>query len=200
MNPMHGNDFIMNEISDAPQLTEVVAFADGSVTPSIMTSPTESSVSAGYFGRVCIVIPTQDFGLVEPFTGGILTKKGTPDTTNSEYVSIVRALEVCKSEGFEQFVVYNDSQGAVARASLPQVKWLPSGEFNPASAFLSRVLDRAGYIRSSGRKVTKRMPPTIAQLEIFDLFQTKGRQFRLTESAVWKKLQSDLAQGRAKTQ
>lgn len=162
-----------------------------------MSSPTLSAVTNEFYGRVCVLIPSRDFGLVERFTEGVLTKKGNPDTTNSEYVSVVRALEVCRMNGFGRFVVYNDSQGAVAKANLSEVKWLPSGEFNPASAFLYRVLDRAGYIRGSGRKITRRMPPTPAQLEIYDLFQGDRKQFKLSESAVWAKLQADLARGMA---
>ena len=171
----------------------MIVYADGSITPSIMTSPTQSAVTNEFYGRICVVIPTHDFGLVERFTEGLLTKKGKPDTTNSEYMSIIRALEICQSEGFTQFVVYNDSISAVAKANRPEAKWLQAGEFNPASAFLYRVLGRAGYIRGSGRKITKRMPPTPAQLEIYKLFQAERKQFKLSESAIWTKLQNDLS-------
>jgi hypothetical protein len=200
MNPVHGNVFIKTKVVITQGLPGVKVYADGSVAPSIMSSPTRSALTDEFYGRVCVLIPIQDFGLVERFTEGPLTKKGNPDTTNSEYASIVRALEVCRSKGLGQFVVYNDSQGAVAKVNLPEVKLLPSGEFNPASAFLYRVLNRAGYIRGSGRKTTKRMPPTPAQLEIYDLFQAERKQFRLSESAIWTKLQADLARGRGEAQ
>ena len=157
-----------------------------------MTSPLSSRTSTEFFGRVCVIIPDQDYGLVERFTEGLLTaKKGTPDTTNSEYRSIKRAQEVCRELRLDDVIIYNDAVGAVQRAGVPEVQWLPAGEFNPASAFLDRVLKRTSYLRRSSRKVTKRMPLTSAQSEAFRLFQTEREEFKLSSSLLWTKIQSD---------
>ena len=169
--------------------TEV--FADGSITPAVMTGAYSSTVSNEFFGRVCIIILSEDFGLVQRFTEGLLTSKGNPDTTNSEYTSVKVALEICSARKLDDYVIYNDAQGAIQRADNPIVQWLPPGRFNPASAFLQRVIDRAAYIRRSARKVTKRMPLTDAQQEVLRLFQASRDEFKLSSSPVWTKLQHD---------
>lgn len=154
-----------------------------------MSSPFQSGRTTESHGRVCIIIPSVDLGVIERFYNGLITAKGNPDTTYSEFKSIVRASEVCEELKLDSYVIYNDATGAVKRANIPQVQWLPEGEFNPASSFLDRVLKRASYLRRSSRKVTHRMPLTLAQQEAFDLFQTEGKRFLLTQSSIWGKIQ-----------
>ena len=171
----------------------VKVYADGSITPSLMTSPHSSETSTHqFFGRICVIIPDLDYGLIERFVEGLLTAKGNPDTTYSEFLAITRALEICKERSLDDYVIYSDAKGAVDQVAAPEVKWLPAGEFNPASAFLSRVLSRASYLRRSSRKITRRMPLTPAQDEVFRLLQADKEGIKLSSSPLWSKLQSDL--------
>ena len=158
-----------------------------------MTNPHSSEKSTSeFFGRICVIIPNLDYGLIERFVEGLLTAKGNPDTTYSEFYAVTRAQQICRQRSLENYLIFCDAEGAVDRAAAPEVKWLPAGEFNPASAFLSRVLSRASYLRKSIRKVTKRMPLTPAQEEVFRLFQADKEEIKLSSSLLWSKLQSDL--------
>src|SRR5437879_4531637 len=159
----------------------VEVFCDGSVSHAQMESPTESSVAENLVGRVLIIIPTLDFGLMESVNEGVTTPKGKPASTQVELLAIRRAQRISEEKGMKEYVIYSDNIEAVRQAESEHVVWLEAGRIHFASLFLHRVLARGRYLRHSERKITKRTPTTAAQEEIFQLFLAKNAEFQLSK-------------------
>jgi hypothetical protein len=168
-------------------------YCDASISPADMTSPLKSKIGENFVGRILMLSPDLDFGRIERVSQGLLTKDGNPASQQLELTAIARTLEVISKIEKGNFAIFSDNIQAVELAKFDNVKFLPSGEFHPASAFLERIMGRAKYLRTSSRKVTSRAPLTPIQKEIYDYFQSEEVTFKLSESFVWQKILSELA-------
>jgi hypothetical protein len=157
-----------------------------------MESPKESSVGENLVGRILVVIPSLDFGLMETVTDNVTTSKGKPASTQVELLAIRRAVKISEEKGLKDYVVYSDNVEAVRQAESQHAQWLEVGRIHFASLFLHRVLTRGRYLRHSARKITKRTPTTAAQDEIFQLFLAKSSEFKLSKSHLWNRIKGDL--------
>src|SRR2546428_6573544 len=166
-------------------MTIVEVFCDGSLSPAEMESPKESSVGENLVGRVLIIIPSLDFGLIESVSEGVTTPKGKPASTQVELLAIRRAQRISEEKGMREYIIYSDNIEAVRQSESEHVQWLEAGRIHFASLFLHRVLARGRYLRHSFRKTTKRTPTTAAQEEIFQLFLVKNSEFPLSMCHLW---------------
>jgi len=157
-----------------------------------MDSLTSSTVTGAFVGRLIVLIPQLDFGLIEQVTEGALTRKGDPASTQMEALAISRAREVCREQKLEDYVILTDSQGAVVLSDVRETEWLAPGRLHYASLFLDRILNRGRYLRSSSRKVIARKAPNKLQQEVYDMFQARRLEFKLSKSMLWNKIQMEM--------
>ena len=167
-------------------------YCDASISPATMSNPLSSQIGTRYVGRIVLICRELDYGKIEQVDDGVLTKEGNPASQQLEVAAIDRALEEFSDKQDQDYEVFSDNIQAVDSAESEHVKFVPIGEFHPASAFLARVMNRPQYLRSSSRKVTLRTVLTPMQKEIFEYFQAKELTFRLSERLVWKKIVSEL--------
>jgi hypothetical protein len=168
----------------------VNVYCDGSISETVMIDPFQSQRSREYVGRLIVLIPTCDLGLIEQTRLGILTPRGTTDNVFVEALAIYKAIEVCKNHVVGEFVVFSDCEPAIATVNDPRVCWA-SRKDTPSSAYFKRVWRRAAYLRQSEGRVKKRQPSEPHQLEIFELLQAEYREFRLSQSPLWTKILKD---------
>ena len=93
-----------------------------------MTTPHSSEKSTSeFFGRICVIIPNLDYGLIERFVEGLLTAKGNPDTTYSEFYAVTRAQQICRQRSLENYLIFCDAEGAVDRLIAAGRRLAPTG-------------------------------------------------------------------------
>ena len=102
------------------------AYCDGSVSPALMKGVTSSSLNySSQIGRIAVLIPALDLGLLERMREGVLTAKGNPDSLQMEILAIRRAGTILVQKGVEHFVIFTDNPDAVVRAGVDAVRWTP---------------------------------------------------------------------------
>lgn len=158
---------------------------------------TSSKVTDKFTGRIVVLVPDKDFGYIESSTINAVTEKGNPASTQMEILAARRAKEISEQKGFENYVILTDNQGAFEQSGIPEVRWLESGKIHFASLFLARIMNRAGYLRQSSRKVIKRAKPNRLQEEILLMFQAERLEFKLSESMLWNKIQMEMEASQA---
>jgi hypothetical protein len=171
----------------------VEVYCDASVSPAIMDGLTSSRIVGQFTGRIAILIPEKDFGFLESSTNNAVTPKGNPASTQMEILAVKRAKQVSEEKGLKDYVILTDNKSAVEQAGISEVRWLEAGRIHYASLFLERIISRAGYLRSSSRKVINRAKPTKLQEEILHMFQSQRLEFQLSKSMLWQKIQMEMA-------
>lgn len=166
-------------------------YCDGSVTNAIMIDTFTSELGSDYIGRAMVVIPALDFGLIEQTRTGMVTKRGTPASSEAEAFAIRTALKVCNDLGLVTYRVFSDCQGAVDRIKSNRVDWRLREQMYLPNSFFDKVLGRAGYLRQTSKTVGKRKPAAAHQVEAFELFQASRREFKLSASALWERVARD---------
>lgn len=169
----------------------VSVYCDGSLTNSILSDVFTSTIGAKYVGRAIVLVPKLDLGLSTQTRSGMTTARGTPSSNNAEVFAIHTALELCRERCDGDFVVYSDCQGAVERFRDEPVEWRTRRQLRLPNDFFDKVLGRASYLRSSTGTVSNRRPVQAHQLEAFELFNSPRREFRLSESALWTRVNRD---------
>jgi hypothetical protein len=171
-------------------MSHINVYCDGSICDAVMTGPFESHRSGVYVARMIVLVLDGDLGLIEQTRSGILTDRGTPNSSIVELLAIRKAFDYCASWEIGDFVIYSDSKSAVREVNSVRVRWAPREEMYLPNAFFDRVFSRASYIRN--RPVKRRQPVEPHQLEIFELFQSARREFRLSQSPLWARITKDL--------
>jgi hypothetical protein len=168
-------------------------YCDGSVSNSILTDVFTSRTGEQYVGRVMVLVPAHDIGLITQTRGAMITPRRTPASTEAETFAIRTALNLCHSRAFAGHTIYSDCRGAVEQFPEHPVEWRSRQELRLPNDFFDKVLRRAAYLRSSSGKVARRKPATPHQVEAFELFNASRRGFRLSESALWARICRDAA-------
>lgn len=171
----------------------VPVYCDGSISPASMEDAQSSGLLAELTGRIAVLIPELDYGLIEQAKSNLTTEDGNPASTQLEFFAIMRA-EVITKERIEgkNYVIFSDCLGAVELAKSERVKFLPLGRPHYGSLFLHRILTRARYLRHSARKVLNRAPLTPLQNEQYRLFREERSEFKLTDSLLWTKILEEI--------
>lgn len=175
----------------------IEVYCDGSVTNAVMVDAFTSAIGDEYIGRAMVLVPALDFGLIAQTRVGMVTTGGQPASHEAEVFAIQSALKVCDELSIDMHVVYNDCQGAVARFASERVEWRRREQMYLPNSYFERVLTRAGYLRQTAKKVTNRKRIEAHQIEIFELFQSQRRSFKLSESPLWAKVSRDATRHRA---
>ena len=171
----------------------IEVYCDAGISPSSMPSPTASLTRLEWVGRIVVLIPSIDYGFIRQVREGILNKKGNPASNLVEIMAIRKAKEICLEKRLSDYVILTDILAKPSTTGVQEAQWLPWGRVHLASLFLQRVMDRAGYLRSSSRKVITRRPVGELQAEEFRLFNADRLEFELSKSALWRKIQSEIA-------
>lgn len=168
------------------------AYCDGSISPATMQGLQSSQLSGQFVGRIAVLIPSIDYGMIEQVKEGVLNAKGNPASTQMEILAVKKAKEICESKGMCSYVILTDSQGAAEQSEVPEVRWLEPGRLHFASLFLERIMGRARYLRQSSRKVINRAKPNRLQAELFEMFSAERTEFQLSKSLLWAKIQMEM--------
>jgi hypothetical protein len=171
--------------------TSIEVYCDGSISPAAMENLASSKVSSTFIGRILILIPELDYGILEQVEEGIMTSKGNPDSTHVEVLAAKRASEICSEKGIANYVILTDSLGAAEHSGIDAVIFLEPGKLHYASLFLERVLSRARYLRHSSRKVLNRAKPNKLQEELYQMFVSKRYEIQLSKNLLWQKIQME---------
>ncbi len=166
-------------------------YCDGSVTNAVMIDPFTSKLGSDYIGRAMVVIPALDFGLIEQTQVGMVTRRGTPASTEAEAFAIRTALKACTAFGLAHYMIFSDCRGAIDQLKSDRVAWRSREQMYLPNTFFDKVLRRASYLRQTSKTVAKRRPAEPHQVEAFDLFQASRREFKLSESALWVRVARD---------
>lgn len=166
-------------------------YCDGSVTNAVWTDVYASHLGDTYAGRAIVVIPGYDFGLIVQTVDGVITARGTPDSTRVEEFAIAVALACCGQLDISDHLVMSDCQGAVDRFSGVRVEHRTRAQMRLPNDFFDKVLRRASYLRTS--RPMKRRPIEPHQAEAFELFNSIRREFALSSSALWHRVVADAA-------
>ncbi len=156
-----------------------------------MENLASSKVSDTFVGRIIVLIPQLDYGILEQVKEGILISKGNPDSTRVEIMAARRAKEICNEKGITNCTVLTDSLGAAGHSGIDGVKFLETGRVHYASLFLDRILSRAQYLRHSSRKVLNRAQPNQLQEELYRMFVSDRYEIQLSKSSLWQKIQME---------
>lgn len=176
-------------------LTEV--YCDAGISPARMPTPNTSTLVPELVGRIVVLIPDLDYGCIEQVDEGITDKKGNPSSNFVEILGIRRAKEICLQKKLKDFEILTDVMAEAVTTGVPEARWIDRGRQNLASLFLQRIVNRARYLRRSSRKVVTKTPTSLVQSDEFRLFNAERLEFRLSESALWNKIQSDFASAKS---
>jgi hypothetical protein len=143
---------ITQDVSQKPRIFSfpVSVYCDGSISPASMEDAQSSRLLTELAGRIAILIPELDYGLIEQVRSNLTTKDGNPASTQLEFFAITRAEEIINGK---KYVIFSDCVGAVELTKSEKAKFLPLGRPHYGSLFLHRILTRARYLRHSSRKV-----------------------------------------------
>lgn len=139
-------------------------------------------------GRVMIVIPCLDYGLIERFYDNLTRADGSENSLYAEQVAIKRADEIRAkkvSEIHPEFLILSDNYTAIERTGIQNAAHIVPQSFHYADAYLKKIVQRLGYLRRSSGRVTRRKPFTPSQLEITSLGKTERNEFQLSESPMY---------------
>ena|SRR2546426_3194892 len=167
---------------------EIKVYCDASISGNTLKGY-ESHITSDYVGRIMVVVPELDYGLLERFYDDLALPNGHENVLHAEVVAIRRANEVCGAKGKEfnrRFVIYSDNSAAIDEIGLSHVKLIRPEERHIADAYLKAVRFRCSYLRRSSENVRKRKPENARQLEITRLMSSERMQFRLSESPLFK--------------
>ena len=165
-------------------------FCDGSVAKSRLDGITKSSL-AGEVGRIVVLIPERDFGLIEVVHGRMTSGY-------VEEMAIRRAIEKCQEVGMSdnQFMIYSDSDEAIRNVASPNVRRIEHEAkrkgLHLADVFLDRIMRRCSYLRRTEGIVKARKPPTSRQKEIERLMNAERLEFRLSENPIYLGIRAQL--------
>jgi len=173
-------------------LALIEVYSDGSVSPAIMENLTSSQVSSTFVGRIIVLIPHLDYGILEQVKEGIITSKGNPDSTNVEILAARRAKEICNQRGIANYTILTDNLGVAEHSGIDGVRFLETGKVHYASLFLDRILSRARYLRHSSRKVLNRATANQLQEELYRMFVSEKHEIQLSKSLLWQKIQMEI--------
>ena len=161
-----------------PSKEVIDAYCDGSAYP---LAALERYHSRDTVGRIMIIIPALDYGLLERFHNPV----------NHELAAIVRADAICREKITEvPFVIHSDHEGAIKKSRLLNVRFSSPDEFHIADAMLKRIVRRAYYLRHSERTVKRRKPETALHSELVRLWKAERLDFKLSESHLHASFQS----------
>lgn len=172
---------------------EIEVYCDASVSPAIMDGLTSSKVTNKFVGRILVLAPSKDFGLIESSTTHAIAPKGNPALTQMEIHAVARAKEISDGKGFGRYIILTDNQSAFEHSGIAEVRYLEPGRIHFASLFLQRIMNRASYLRKSSRKVINRAAPNRLNEEELRLFRVVQLEFKLSESMIWTKIQMEMA-------
>jgi hypothetical protein len=168
-------------------------FCDGSISNAVLTDPFTSELRDEFVGRVIVLVPSQDYGLIEQVRQGVVTPRGTPNSVAVEALAIRSALTVGAALRAIDHVVFSDCREAVRALGDQRVEWRCREQMYLPNSFFDKVLRRASYLRqSSKRGVKRRNPISDHQQEVFELFNASRREFRLSDSALWARVTQDV--------
>ncbi len=171
---------------------EIEVYCDGSISGATLEDIERHT--ANFIGRIVVVIPELNYGLIEKFDDDLMLPNGHGNFLHAEVVAIRRAGEVCGMKGRElnrRFVIYSDNSDAIRIARLSHVKWIGPQERHLADAYLKLVVSRWGYLRRSEGKVHRRRPATPRHLELAQLLNAEHLEFRLSESPLFRMFQTE---------
>lgn len=171
----------------------VEVYCDVGISPASMPSPSSRHLQPTLVGRIVILIPALDFGLVQQVREGILNKKGNPSSNHIEILAVRKAKEICVGRSLANYVILTDILASAETTGVQEARWLEPGRLQLASLFLQRIVNRARYLRQSSRKVITRVQPNEVQRDEFRLFSAESLEFALSKSALWNKIQSEVA-------
>ncbi len=157
-----------------------------------MENLASSNVGSTFVGRIIVLIPKLDYGLLEQVKEGILTSSGHPDSTYVEILAAKRAKEICNEKGIANYIILTDSQGAAEQSKIEWVTYLERGRVHFASLFLDRIMNRGRYLRHSSRKVLNRANPSKLQEEVYQMFSSEKCEITLSKSLLWQKIQMEM--------
>jgi len=171
----------------------VEVYCDAGISPASMKSPTSGQLLPELVGRVIVVIPALDFCHIEQMKEGFRNKKDKPAIAALETIAVRRSKEICLQKGMANFTILTDSKSVASDSRIAEAQWLEPGRLQLASLLLQRIVNRAKYLRRSSRKVISRAPLTEVQKDAFRLFNAENLDFVLSRSAVWNKIQAEIA-------
>ncbi len=167
----------------------VEIYCDGSISRATLEAAYESywSNDSKCVGRIAIIMPDLDYGLIERFYDNLELPNGHENSQYAEEVAIRRANAVFKLKGLDlgQFVIYSDNPAAIQNVGLSYVEPVLQ-RFNFADEYLKKMLNRLAYFRASHEKVRKRHPLNKRQREIETLIRADREEFALSESALYR--------------
>jgi len=167
----------------------VDAYCDGSICASTLEDYHRSGISDNV-GRVCVIIPVLDYGIIERFYDDAALSNSNPSSLVAEMIAIRRADEICRQKIDNSFTIHSDNPEAIKRVGFPNVRYVPP--YLKRSHFphvlLKRITERAAYLRQSEGVVKKRRPPTAIWLEITRLMNLESAEFNLSESPLYMSL------------
>lgn len=166
----------------------IEVFSDGSASPTVMPDPYSSAVTQTFVTRGFVVAEALDLGLISQDQGELGTgRRGRP--LGAEEYSIRLAQDLCARHQVREFMIYNDNKGAVDATGSDRVEWRRRAVTHLPNRFFEHILRRAAYLRQTPGRATRRAPLLPHQQEIFDLFNAKRAEFKLSDSALWAHLQ-----------
>ena len=171
----------------------VEVYCDAGISPAELVTPTRSRISSTLTGRIIVLIPSLDYGCIEQVKEGFSTKKGNPSPNLLEVMAVRKGRDICVEKRLDNFVILTDISSIDAIPDVPEVRYLEPGRLQLASLFLQRIIDRPRYLRRSSRKSITRPPPDRIQNEIFRLFTAERSEFKLSESPLWNRIQTQIA-------
>jgi hypothetical protein len=157
-----------------------------------MENLASSKVVGTFVGRIIVLIPQLDYGLLEQVKEGILTTKGSPDSTHVEILAAKRAKEICDEKGIANYAILTDSLGAAEQSKIDGIRYLEPGRVHFASLFLDRIMNRARYLSHSSRKVLNRAKPNKLQEELYQMFSSDKHEIQLSKNLLWQKIQMEI--------
>jgi len=168
------------------QELSVDAYCDGSICASTLEDYHESGVSDNV-GRICVIIPALDYGIIERFRDPVALSNSNPSSLVAEMLAIRRADEVCRDKIIRSFRIHSDNPEAIKRVGFPNLEHVPPHlkKSHFPHVLLKRITERAAYLRQSEGVVKKRRPPTPIWLEITRLMSSESTEFKLSESRLY---------------
>lgn len=173
-------------------------YCDGSVSRQAMDDPLRAHYS-GFVGRVAMVIPALNYGLIERFYESVTLPNGFENSVQAEINAIAKADEVSrmKDDGTSDFLILSDCPKAMEIAKLPNVRCLRSQEIHYADAYLKKMLARSNYLRRTEGKVAKRKTLSAKHLEIERLMNSHRIEFELSDSPLYRQFTQSVSERRS---
>src|SRR5439155_10496025 len=126
-------------LSEIRATDTVIAYCDGSISPSTLPQAHSSHI-AHKVGRVMCIIPGLDVGLIAQYFENLSLPNGHENALGAEMKAIEVAHVFCNDKKLERFTIYSDNQDAIERVGLPNVEHLPWERLSPADEYFYSML------------------------------------------------------------